>query len=213
MSSRTGDALDVILEYRTGLQAVLSSLPVEDVATFIDYIHKAYEQGKQLFIVGNGGSAATASHMACDLAKTVLGKGNTRELRRFKVVALTDNVPLITAWGNDVSYDTVFAEQLRNLANSGDLLIVITGSGNSPNIVEAVKAARELGVQSVGLLGFAGGVVKGMVDHSVVVESESFGYIEDMHMILTHLITEYFKKAVAQSSVAASDRAVTTEVA
>src|SRR5947208_1072353 len=84
-----------------------------------------------------------------------------------RVIALTDNVPLITAWGNDVSYDTVFTEQLRNLANPGDVLIVITGSGNSPNIVQAVRAARELRVTSIGLLGFDGGSVKTLLDHYV----------------------------------------------
>ncbi len=192
------DTRRAILEYRTGLQAVLDTLSIDDVHELIGYLDDAHRQGRQVFIVGNGGSAATASHMACDLAKTVLGPGIAPQARRFRVIALTDNVPLLTAWGNDVSYDTVFAEQLRNLANSGDLLIVITGSGNSPNIVEAVRAARDLDLKAVGLLGFAGGAVKELLDHSVVVESEQYGYIEDVHMILTHLVTAYFKQALLQ---------------
>ncbi len=190
-----------ILEYRAGLKATLDALPVEEVRIAIDYLQGAYEQGRQIFIVGNGGSAATASHMACDLAKTILGRAPSPELRRFRVIALTDNMPLITAWGNDVNFDRVFAEQLRNLANPGDLLVAITGSGNSPNIVESVQAARELGMKTIGLLGFDGGRVRKLVDHAVVIRSDNYGYIEDAHMILNHLITQHFKTAVAERDV------------
>jgi D-sedoheptulose 7-phosphate isomerase len=191
------------LEYLDGLKAVLDSLSINDLDTLIQNLQQAYEQGNQIFIIGNGGSAATASHMACDLAKTVLGSNAISIYRRFRAIALTDNVPLLTAWGNDVSYETIFAEQLRNLSNQGDLLLVITASGNSPNIVEAVKAAQELGVKSIGLLGFTGGVVKGMLDHSILVNSNSYGHVEDAHMILTHMITDYFKQALASSSAVA----------
>ena len=185
---------DFSLEYVRGLKAVLDSLPLDDVETIIQHLSDAHQHGKQVFVVGNGGSAATASHMACDLGKTVLGKAIGMPAKRFKVIALTDNVPLITAWGNDVSYDTVFAEQLRNLANPGDVLIVITGSGNSPNIVQAVRAARELRVTSIGLLGFDGGSVRAQLDHYVIIASHSYGYVEDAHMVLNHLITAYFKE-------------------
>jgi D-sedoheptulose 7-phosphate isomerase len=198
MNNATVDTQACISEYLSGLKAVVDSLPAEDVQAVIGDLYTAHEQGRQVFIAGNGGSAATASHMACDLAKTVLGKSIEAHAKRFRIIALTDNVPLITAWGNDVSYETVFSEQLRNLATSGDLLIVITGSGNSPNIVEAVKAAKELGLQSTGLLGFDGGIVKELLDDCVIVNSNNYGHIEDAHMILTHLITEYFKKIFAQ---------------
>lgn len=196
MSNALVDTQECILEYLTGLKAAVDSLSIGDVHAVIEYLLDAYAQGKQIFIMGNGGSAATASHMACDLGKTVLGDGAKTQAKRFKVIALTDNVPLITAWGNDASYETVFAEQLRNLANSGDLLIVITGSGNSRNIVEAVKAAKELGLQSVGLLGFDGGIVKQLLDQCVVIASDNYGYIEDAHLILNHLITAYLKKVL-----------------
>lgn len=199
MIDRSTETREAINEYLTGLQATLNALPNEDIQEFIEYLHDAYDEGKQVFVVGNGGSAATASHMACDLAKTVLGKANRPGLKRFRVIALTDNVPLITAWGNDVHYNTVFAEQLYNLAQPGDLLVVITGSGNSPNIVEAVKAASELGLKTVGLLGFDGGEVREMLDQSTIVASDNYGYIEDGHMVLTHLVTAYFKKLVAES--------------
>jgi D-sedoheptulose 7-phosphate isomerase len=185
------------LAYLGGLRAVLDDLPMDDVQAVIAALHQAYEDGRQVFIVGNGGSATTASHMACDLGKTVLGRGPMLPSKRFRAIALTDNVALLTAWGNDASYDTIFAEQLRNLARPGDLLIVITGSGNSPNIIEAVKAARELGVHPIGLLGFDGGIVRDLLHQSVVVGSANYGHIEDVHMILTHLITDYFKRVCA----------------
>lgn len=188
------------LGYVGGLKAVLDALPMDDVETAIEHLSDAYQHGKQVFVVGNGGSAATASHMACDLAKTVLGAAINTLARRFKVIALTDNVPLITAWGNDVSYETVFSEQLRNLANQGDLLVVITGSGNSPNIVEAARAARELRMTSIGLLGFDGGTVKALLDHHVIVDSRSYGYVEDAHMVLVHLITAYFKARLEEDA-------------
>jgi D-sedoheptulose 7-phosphate isomerase len=184
---------DFSLEYLAGLKAVLDSLPLGSMQTMIEYLSDAYRHDKRIFIAGNGGSAATASHMACDLAKTVLGHAVTSPVRRFKVTALTDSVPLITAWGNDESYETVFAQQLRNLAGRDDVLVVITGSGNSPNIVEAVKAANELGLKSLGLLGFDGGVVKELLDCAIVVNSTNYGYLEDTHMALNHLFTAYFK--------------------
>ncbi|HEX5501554.1 MAG TPA: SIS domain-containing protein [Thermomicrobiales bacterium] len=196
MMTAPAEMRTVLAEYRAGLQAVLDALRAEDVQRFADYLHDAYERGKFVFIIGNGGSAATASHMACDLGKTVLGRDIDAPRRRFRALALTDNMPLVTAWGNDVEYETVFAQQLRNLATAGDLLVVITGSGNSPNVVAAVRAARELGVTAVGLLGFDGGLVKGLLQHAVVAESDNYGHIEDAHMMLTHLVTAYFKRAL-----------------
>ena len=180
---------------------MLEALPVDEIEKVIGLLHEAYEQGKQVFIIGNGGSAATASHMACDLAKTTLGKPPHELPRRFRVIALTDNVPLITAWSNDAHYQLIFAEQLRNLASPGDLLIAITGSGNSPNIVEAVKAAQELGVKSAGLLGFDGGVVRELLDEAIVIESDNYGYIEDLPLILNHLITRFFTQVVAEGDL------------
>ena len=193
MAADATSAPEVIRSYLAGAKAVIDALSVEQVEGLIDRLCKAYEEGRTVFVAGNGGSAATASHIACDLSKTVLGSGMRRRAKRFRLVALTDNVPVITAWANDVGYETVFAEQMRNLASRGDLLLVITGSGNSPNIVEAVRVAGELGLESFGLLGFDGGVVKGMLDGFVMIRSENYGHVEDAHMMLGHLITEYFK--------------------
>jgi len=197
MDTTITNAQSFMADYLTGLSAVLQSLPPHDVETALAYLWEAYDQGRRVFVVGNGGSAATASHLGCDLGKTILGQGAIASAKRFKVIPLTDNVPLLTAWANDVSYDTVFAEQLCNLAAPGDLLIVITASGNSPNILAAVKAARALRVKSIGLLGFQGGLVRDMLDHAVVVRSTNYGHIEDTHLILTHLITAYFKERYA----------------
>ncbi len=149
-----------ISDYKTGFNAVIDNMDANAIAGASDCLRAAFETGSRVFIAGNGGSAATASHMACDLAKTTLGKSTTLPTKRIKAIALTDNMPLITAWGNDVSYDCVFAEQLRNLAEAGDLLVVISASGNSPNVIEALKAAKEIGMKTVGLLGFEGGMLR-----------------------------------------------------
>lgn len=159
----------------------------------------AYRDGRQLFVAGNGGSAATASHMAADFGKTVLGKRIDPRTRRFRVHALTDNMPLLTAYGNDVSYDEVFAEPLRAWADRGDALLVISASGNSPNVLRVVAVARELGVETIGLLGFEGGAVLPLLDHALVVRSTHYGYIEDAHSVVMHLLTDALKPLIADS--------------
>ena len=148
-----------VRDYFTGLKAVIDRVDIAQVVAFVGELERAYNEDRQIFIVGNGGSAGTASHMACDLAKTVLGKKPDRKRRRFRVMSMTDNVPLITALGNDFGYEHVFTEQLILFARRGDLLVVITGSGNSPNIINAVKMAREMGMRTAGMLGFDGGQV------------------------------------------------------
>lgn len=190
---------EISIQYLDGLKQVLDALDRREIDAVVSELTDAYQKGKQVFVAGNGGSAATASHMACDLGKTVLGKDPSKHSKRFKVIALNDNMPLVTAWGNDVSYDLVFSEQLRNLANPDDVLIVITGSGNSPNVLCAVEAAREMSVKTIGFLGFDGGRVKPMLDCSVLVESDNYGFVEDAHMILNHLITAYFKESFAEA--------------
>lgn len=187
---------EFISDYTAGFVAVVDGLDAGAIATAAEQVRLAFESGRRIFVAGNGGSAATASHMACDFAKTTLGKAQTLPTKRMKAIALTDNVPLITAWGNDVRYDVVFSEQLRNLAEAGDLLIVISASGNSPNILDVLKTAHELGLSTVGLYGFDGGKALAMTDHAVVVRSAHFGYIEDAHSVINHLITDYLKQSV-----------------
>jgi D-sedoheptulose 7-phosphate isomerase len=181
--------------YLTGLTACLEALPLERIAGVVVRLLKAYQDGRRVFIVGNGGSAATASHMACDLSKTVLGEQQSAQ--GLRAICLSDNVPLLTAWANDVGYEVVFARQLQGWIEAGDILIAITGSGNSPNIVEAAKIAREAGATVIGFLGFDGGQMKSLVDEVVLVESDNYGHIEDVHMILDHLITAYFRRTIA----------------
>ena len=139
--------------------------------------------------MGNGGSASTASHMAADLAKNTIGAN----MRRFRIMSLNDNVPLMTALSNDLGYHRVFTEQLMNLIRPGDVLVVISGSGNSPNVLRAVDYARDQCAQVVGLLGFSGGRAAELCDTAVVVDSEDYGVIEDAHLILNHILVEYFR--------------------
>lgn len=156
---------------------------VDKVLTLIETTHI---NSQMIFIVGNGGSATTASHMVCDLSKTT-GKN-------IKALSLSDNTPLLTAIGNDISYDDVFSRQLEILANKGDMLLVITGSGNSKNILKAIQTAKNLGMITAGFLGFDGGKCREILDVSILVPSNEYGPVEDFHMILDHLMTEYFKK-------------------
>jgi D-sedoheptulose 7-phosphate isomerase len=130
--------------------------------------------------------------MACDLAKTVLGKKPDRKKRRFRVMSMTDNVPLITALGNDFGYEHIFTEQLVLFARRGDLLVVITGSGNSPNIINAVKMACGMGMRTAGMLGFDGGQALPLLDAPVLIPDFNYGFVEDLHMVLDHLATAFF---------------------
>ncbi|MBI1756187.1 MAG: SIS domain-containing protein [Fimbriimonas ginsengisoli] len=182
--------------YADELAAALRALPFDTITLVGDLLADACRNGAQVFIIGNGGSAATASHMACDLAKTTLGKVADLPARRLRALALTDNVPLITAWANDVSYDSVFSEQLRGLARAGDVLIAISASGNSPNILRCLEAARELGVKTVGFLGFGGGAALALCDLAVVVDSRDYGIVEDAHSALNHMLTASLKAVV-----------------
>lgn len=182
--------MEHICNYLRELKAALDALDLEAVRRARDWIGQARDEGRQLFVCGNGGSAATASHLANDLGK---GASYGRPpAARFRVVALTDNIPWITALANDVGYESIFAEQLRNLGQKGDVLVAISGSGNSPNVLNAVEAAREQGMKSIGWCGFGGGKLAGRVDLPIVVDSRHMGRVEDIHAIVMHLVCYYF---------------------
>ena len=183
-----------ITSYLEELKAVLDRFPVEDIERVVDVLLDARRTAATVFILGNGGSAATASHFACDLGKSAISPG----VPRFRVVALTDNVPLLTAWGNDTDYVNVFSEQLRNLVRPGDVVIAISGSGNSPNVLKAVEVGRQAGATTIGLTGFEGGKLKDLVDICIVVPANHMGQAEDGHMILDHLITDCIKEASSE---------------
>ena len=150
-------------------------------------------RGRVVFVVGNGGSAATASHFACDLSKGTRRDGPPT----FHVVSLTDNVPLLTAWANDSGYERVFSEQLTGLAQPGDLLVAISASGNSPNIVAAVDAARSCGMAVIGLSGRSGGRLVNMVDALVNVPSDRIEVVEDAHLIVAHSLCVAVRERLA----------------
>ncbi|MBN1468009.1 MAG: SIS domain-containing protein [Fusobacteriaceae bacterium] len=183
--------MEFIKNYFSELKKVMDNVSIEDVKKVVDILYAAYKKDKQIFIIGNGGSASTASHFACDLSKGTLRKIYDNEEKRFRVISLTDNVALLTALGNDLGYDDSFAQQLQNLINTDDVVIAITGSGNSKNILNAIELASKRGATTIGFLGFDGGKLKGMVDHYIHILSNHYGRIEDMHLILEHLISSY----------------------
>ncbi len=173
-------------QYFSGLAQVLQRLPHEQVDQICDLLFIAHQEGRRIFLFGNGGSAALASHLACDL-----GKGTTGRLmhaRRFRAVALTDSIPMITAWANDASYEDIFAEQLKNLFEPRDLAFAISASGNSPNVLKALELARREDGICIGLSGFAGGKMKHLCHHCLVVPSDNMQLIEDVHLSIAHAL-------------------------
>ncbi len=153
-------------------------------------LRAARDAGRMVFFLGNGGSSATAAHFVNDLSKLTIPAGAGR---RFRCVALADDVPTLTAWANDTDYSRVFSEPLQNLAQPGDVVVAISGSGNSANVLRAVETARSLHLVTIGLTGIGGGRLKGMVDIPVVVPSSSMQHVEDVHHLLMHLVCAYFR--------------------
>jgi len=179
------NATQYIREYLTKLSGTLSRVNTADIEDIIELLAKSRELGRKIFICGNGGSAATASHFACDLAKGAAGDGT----RPFKVIPLTDCIPLITAWANDTDYSMIFSMQLEPLIEEDDVVIAISGSGNSANVVKAVETANLHGACTVGITGFDGGMVRQLANYSVHVDSFNMQQVEDIHMILVHMIS------------------------
>ena len=163
---------------------VLRKLPVAAIDGVIDALVRALESERFVYVMGNGGSAANAEHFANDL-----GKGGRRGFpRRFKVLSLVSNVSVITAWANDTDYGQVFTEQLRNFVGRGDVVMAISGSGNSENVLNALTLARAAGAVTVGLTGADGGKLKSLCDHCVVVPSDNMQHIEEMHLVVLHAV-------------------------
>jgi D-sedoheptulose 7-phosphate isomerase len=179
------EALPAPARYLDEAARVITTIPLDPVQRAIDRVIQAYEAQRLLLVFGNGGSASTASHLACDLGKSTLNGSAPRP----RVLCLNDNVPLMTALSNDVAYDAVFAEQVETWAQPGDLVIAISASGNSPNIVTAVGAARRRNASVIGLSGFGGGELGVLADVAVVVESSDYAWVESAHLVIEHLIT------------------------
>ena len=187
------ETLFILESYFQQVQEVLELLPTADVARVAEELLRVRAERKTVYILGNGGSAATAGHAATDWLKP-----NRRDsFGGVSAVSLVDNVALLTAWANDTSFDNVFAAQLESLIEPGDLVIAVSGSGNSPNVLQAVEAAREAGAVTVGFSGFDGGALSRMTDVSVVVPCDSQGMIEDIHLVLVHALTVALRQAVA----------------
>lgn len=181
--------------YTDELQSVVERLDTAMVDRIAETIYQAYIKGSTVFVIGNGGSATLATHVACDLGKNV-SSGS----KRIRAIALTDNVAMLTAWANDLSYESVFAEQLRNFVSAGDLVFAISCSGNSTNILQAIKVGREAGAGIVGFTGFQGGEMKSLCDDCLVVPSENMQVIEDLHTVVSHAVaTILYNKVLAAS--------------
>jgi D-sedoheptulose 7-phosphate isomerase len=175
-------------QYKQKLLHTIETIPLERVEQAIQVLERAREQGRSIFVCGNGGSASTASHFVCDMVK---GASYGRA-KRFRIQALTDSLPTITAYSNDVSYDHVFVEQLRNFAQRDDILIAISGSGNSPNVLRAVEYANSIGCYTIGLSGRDGGQLAPLSKLSIQVLEPHMGRIEDAHLHICHMIGYYF---------------------
>ena len=170
--------------YFAGVCKLLADIPEADVDNVVDLLWENYTQGQRVVFCGNGGSAATASHLPADFQKNMFLDGG----RPWECLSVVDSIPLLTAWGNDTHYANVFAGQVRTWLRPGDLLIAISGSGNSPNILAAVDAAHECGAASIGISGYGGGKLAQVARHNVVVHSDNMQMVEDVHMVLGHAI-------------------------
>ena len=179
--SQTSEA---ITAYLSDMQGTLSKLPIDEIERVVNVLRQARAQRKRVFLFGNGGSAATASHLACDLGKGTITNGRPP----LRATALTDNMPLISAWANDSSYDNVFAQQLQGEIEPGDIAMGISGSGKSPNVLNAVRVAKSAGAITIGLTGFDGGDLKNLVDFCIVIPCHSIDQVEDVHLVLGHVI-------------------------
>jgi D-sedoheptulose 7-phosphate isomerase len=176
--------------YLARLTSEVGRLNQADIRQWADLVFDAWQRGRYVFIVGNGGSGTTASHMAEDLGKSTLRPEDLKDesKQRLKVLSLTDNTGWLLAVGNDCGYDQVFVQQLMNYGSAGDLLIAISGSGNSPNILAAVNWAQRHGLVTFGLTGYQGGKLKAMQQHGLHVELDDMGMVESIHLCVFHWV-------------------------
>lgn len=187
------DQLASVDGYINDLKTTLDSMDRGPISEAITALHQARVDGRQVFIMGNGGSASTATHFVCDLAK------NTRRdaWPHYKVIGLADSMAIFSAYGNDDGYDNVFALQLANLVQPDDVVIAISTSGNSPNVLRAVELANERGAQTIGFTGFGAGKLGPMVDLHIHVPSDCIEHVEDIHLALEHMITKALRDMTA----------------
>jgi D-sedoheptulose 7-phosphate isomerase len=178
----------------------LQRLDPAEVQALADVMFEKYQSGNLIFVIGNGGSGSNASHFTEDVGKGTLKlpddlSNDTK--KRFRILSLTDNTPYILAWGNDEGFDRVFVEQLRNLASPGDLLIAISGSGNSPNILTAVEWANRNGLSTYGCTGFTGGKLRGLAHRGLHVDLDDMGIVETLHLAAFHWVVDDLHRRVS----------------
>src|SRR5690349_3223697 len=183
--------IDFPSQYKTELLKAVETIDLEKVSQAIEWFKEARAEDRHIFVCGNGGSASTASHFVCDMVK---GASFNRE-KRFRIMALTDSLPTLTAYSNDVSYECVFVEQLKNFAEPGDVVMAISGSGNSPNVLRALEYGNKIGCCTIALSGRDGGKLGPLAQIHVCAAHPHMGRIEDAHMIAAHMISYYFMEA------------------
>lgn len=170
--------------YLAELREVLERLPSEPIERFVELLAASRTEERTIYAFGNGGSASTASHFVCDLVKNTV----RAESPRIRAIGLNDNIPTFSAYANDVGYDSVFAEPLKTLAQSDDIAVAISCSGNSPNVLRAIEVAREMNMRTVGLTGFEGGSLRELVELAIVVPCDDMRQIEDAHLAICHAV-------------------------
>lgn len=178
------------------IRAALAAVDTSDVVAVAEQLWQIARAGGLVLIAGNGGSAANAAHMAVDLGKSSLGRPPQPGAPRVRAIALSDAASVLTAWGNDQTYESVFAEQVTTLARRGDAVVLLSVSGSSPNIVAAARAARSAGAAVIALLGGNGGAVRALADHAIVVPSDDYQVVEDVHLAINHMVTTYIRLAL-----------------
>jgi D-sedoheptulose 7-phosphate isomerase len=188
-------------QYFEELQRVMVSFPKDGIDQIAETLVRAYDAGRTVYLFGNGGSASLASHLACDLGK---GTAYCNGGKRFRALALTDNLPTLTAWANDSGYEDVFSEQLRNFVQAGDVALAISGSGNSKNVLNALQVAQEARATTVGISGFQGGEMKSLCDICVIVPSNNMQVIEDLHLAMSHSIFRIVYGRISRRTMTAS---------
>ena len=186
--------MDYTRNYLSRMAALLGEVPIPDVENAISLLRDNYECGRRAVFCGNGGSAATASHLPADFQKNIHLAGG----KPWEILSLVDSVPLLTAWSNDTGFVNVFAGQVRTWLRPGDLLVAISGSGNSPNILAAVEAAHVIGAISLGWSGFGGGLLAQKAQHNIVIHSDNMQMVEDAHMVIGHLIYSALRDKLSQ---------------
>ena len=186
-----------IPQYLRTCAKAIQSLNEEKILGMGSRILQAYAEGRTIFIAGNGGSAALSSHLACDLSKTVCGANPRGKKKRLRVISLNDNISVFSAWANDEGYEHVFSEQIKNLAEPGDVLIAISSSGNSKNIINAIEIAKNMGLHTMAWVGFDGGAAFSMAHDYILVENFDYGVVESTHDVLCHMVTAWVAAQVA----------------